>query len=86
MRGARTAALSVLVTSAALLVAPVGPAAPAVAAPPAPVVSASSTPALAQDAPDPDVVRVGSTFYAFTTGTTWGNQIGGSRRVRPRRC
>lgn len=76
MRGARTAALSVLVTAAALLAAPVGPAAPAVAAPPAPVVSASSTPALAQDAPDPDVVRVGSTFYAFTTGTTWGNQIG----------
>ncbi|HEY5334465.1 MAG TPA: family 43 glycosylhydrolase, partial [Mycobacteriales bacterium] len=43
----------------------------------APVVSPSSTPAaLAKDAPDPDIVRVGSTFYAFTTGTTWGNQIG----------
>ena len=42
---------------------------------PAPKVSPSSRAALAQDAPDPDVVRVGSTFYAFTTGTTWGNRI-----------
>ena len=25
------------------------------------------------DAPDPDVLRVGSTYYAYTTGTTWGN-------------
>jgi Glycosyl hydrolases family 43 len=28
------------------------------------------------DASDPDVVRVGSTYYAYTTGTTWGNHIG----------
>jgi hypothetical protein len=28
------------------------------------------------DAPDPDVMRVGSTYYAYTTGTTWGNHIG----------
>jgi beta-xylosidase len=28
------------------------------------------------DAPDPDVLRVGSTFYAYTTGTSWGNHIG----------
>jgi putative cell wall-binding protein len=27
-------------------------------------------------APDPDIVRFGSTWYAFTTGTTWGNNIG----------
>ena len=32
--------------------------------------------ALDQDAPDPDVVRFGSTFYAYTTGTAWGNHIG----------
>ncbi|HEX4493127.1 MAG TPA: family 43 glycosylhydrolase [Acidimicrobiia bacterium] len=28
------------------------------------------------DAPDPAVVRVGSTYYAYTTGTMWGNHIG----------
>jgi ribosomal protein L24E len=28
------------------------------------------------DAPDPAVVRVGSTYYAYTTGTSWGNHIG----------
>ena len=28
------------------------------------------------DAPDPDVLLVGSTYYAYTTGTTWGNHIG----------
>ena len=33
-------------------------------------------PAYADDAPDPDVVRVGTTYYAYTTGTTWGNYIG----------
>ena len=33
-------------------------------------------PAYAADAPDPDVVRTGSTYYAYTTGTTWGNHIG----------
>lgn len=27
-------------------------------------------------APDPDIVRFGSTWYAYTTGTTWGNNIG----------
>ena len=26
--------------------------------------------------PDPDIVRVGSTWYAYTTGTSWGNNIG----------
>jgi hypothetical protein len=46
------------------------------ATPPIPVISPSGTPALALDAPDPDIVPVGSTYYAFTTGTTWGNQIG----------
>ncbi len=39
-------------------------------------VAPSLTPAYPHDAPDPDVVRDGSTYYAFTTGTTWGNHIG----------
>jgi len=51
------------------------PASPAGAAAVIPVVSPSSTPALALDAPDPDVVLADGTFYAFTTGTSWGNQI-----------
>ena len=41
----------------------------------APVVSPSSAPALALDAPDPDIVLANGSFYAFTTGTSWGNQI-----------
>jgi len=45
------------------------------AVPVTPSVSAASTPALAMDAPDPDIVLSDGTFYAFTTGTTWGNQI-----------
>lgn len=28
------------------------------------------------DGPDPHVVRFGHRFYAYTTGTTWGNRIG----------
>jgi hypothetical protein len=32
--------------------------------------------AYAGDAPDPDVVRVGNTYYTYTTGTSWGNHIG----------
>ncbi len=28
------------------------------------------------DAPDPDVVRFGSSYVAYTTGTSWGNHIG----------
>jgi hypothetical protein len=51
------------------------PASPAGATAAAPVVSPSSAPALALDAPDPDIVLANGTFYAFTTGTTWGNQI-----------
>jgi hypothetical protein len=47
----------------------------AASAPVTPVVS-GNTNAIGEDSPDPDIVRVGSTFYAFTTGTTWGNQIG----------
>jgi arabinan endo-1,5-alpha-L-arabinosidase len=28
------------------------------------------------ESPDPDVVKFGSTYYAYTTGSTWGNNIG----------
>ena len=41
--------------------------------------------ARAEDAPDPDVVRFGNTFYAYTTGTTWGNHIGILRSTSPSR-
>jgi hypothetical protein len=51
------------------------PALPAAATAVTPVISPSSTPALALDAPDPDIVLADGAFYAFTTGTTWGNQI-----------
>jgi hypothetical protein len=47
---------------------------PVAAAPVTPTVSGDTNAGLG-DSPDPDIVRVGSTFYAFTTGTTWGNQI-----------
>src|SRR4051812_41057829 len=32
--------------------------------------------AFTEDAPDPHTIRVGSTYYTYTTGTTWGNHIG----------
>src|SRR5580692_11950960 len=35
----------------------------------------SPSPAFAGDAPDPDVVRSGGTYYAFTTGTPLGNHL-----------
>ena len=38
-------------------------------------VAAAPTPAFNGDAPDPDVVHSGSTYYAFTTGTPLGNHI-----------
>ena len=44
--------------------------------PPRPTVSATPAPAFADDAPDPDIVRSGSTWFMFTTGTTWGNHLG----------
>jgi len=59
---------------AAVLVA-TGPR-PALAATPSPVPALTTTPAFSWDAPDPDLVRDGSTWYAFTTGTWWGNDIG----------
>ena len=36
-----------------------------------------------ESAPDPDVVRFGSTYFAYTTGTTWGNHIGVLRSSSP---
>ncbi len=38
-------------------------------------VAASGSPAFDGDAPDPNVVRDGSDYYAFTTGTVLGNHI-----------
>lgn len=40
------------------------------------VPSRPATPAWDDDGPDPHVVRFGHRFYAYTTGTTWGNRIG----------
>ena len=37
--------------------------------------AASGAPAFDGDAPDPDVVTSGTTYYAFTTGTSLGNHI-----------
>ena len=38
-------------------------------------ISPSQTPAFPGDAPDPDIVFSGSTYYAFTTGTALGNHL-----------
>ena len=37
------------------------------------------------NAADPDVVRFGSSYFAYTTGTTWGNHIGILRSSAPNR-
>ncbi|MCU1379834.1 MAG: N-acetylmuramoyl-L-alanine amidase family 2 [Acidimicrobiales bacterium] len=39
-------------------------------------VSPTAAPAWNDAGPDPDLLRVGTTWYAYTTGTTWGNNIG----------
>jgi len=41
-----------------------------------PKVHPTTAPAWDDDAPDPHVVRFGHRYYAYTTGTTWGNRIG----------
>lgn len=41
-----------------------------------PAVGAVGGPVFNDAAPDPDIVRFGSTWYTYTTGTTWGNNIG----------
>ena len=38
-------------------------------------VTVSQTPAFPGDAPDPDIVSSGGTYYAFTTGTPLGNNL-----------
>lgn len=35
-----------------------------------------TTPAWDDDGPDPQIVRFGHRWFAYTTGTTWGNHIG----------
>jgi hypothetical protein len=70
------ALVGAVVLSASILAVPTAGAAPA----PAPVsshvsVSVSQTPAFAGDAPDPDIVLSGGTYYAFTTGTALGNNL-----------
>ncbi len=51
---------------------PTGPSGP----PGQPSVTPSPAPAFDDDAPDPDLVRFGSSWYTYTTGTTWGNNLG----------
>jgi hypothetical protein len=58
--------------------------APAAAAP-EPSMSPAFSPVFAEDAPDPDIVRDGNTYYAFTTGTGWGNHIGVLKSAHPDR-
>jgi Glycosyl hydrolases family 43 len=68
------------------------PAAPSFAFGPVAVPTPAQSPAFApswvantqqESAPDPDVVRFGSTYFAYTTGTTWGNHIGVLRSSSP---
>lgn len=74
------AAVTVAVVGSAGLPAPAGaataPKKPAPARPVPQVVTSGAQLAFDGDSPDPDVLRVGSTYYAYTTGTTWGNHIG----------
>jgi beta-xylosidase len=48
----------------------------ATTAPAGPAITPAGAPASTNDAPDPDLVRDGGTWYTFTTGTTWGNNLG----------
>lgn len=45
-------------------------------APRTPSVSGLGGPAFNDAAPDPDLLRVGSNWYVYSTGTGWGNRIG----------
>jgi hypothetical protein len=67
-------ALTVVIGASPALFATAGVAGAAVAQPHV-VIAPSTTPAFAGDAPDPDVVASGGTFYAFTTGTALGNNL-----------
>jgi hypothetical protein len=82
-RVATVVALLLLVTSTTAVANAVGP-----VSVPAPASSPAFAPAWATatrdlDAPDPHVLRVGSTYYAYTTGTTWGNHLGILRSTSP---
>ena len=78
----RRAAVATLVAAA---VAPIGRMGAAGAAGPLSLASRPTTPAFLPswattvretDAPDPAVERFGNSYYAYTTGTSWGNHIG----------
>ena len=83
-RGTLAARVVAVTTAVTAMIAGLGGTAPAPAgaqvaphtAGPSVTLTLPSGPAYAADAPDPDVVRAGSTYYAYTTGTTWGNHIG----------
>lgn len=49
----------------------------------APAVAPTASPAWDDDGPDPSLLRVGHRYYAYTTGTTWGNRIGVLTSDRP---
>ncbi len=74
--GSALTLLSVAMAAQPAGAAPAGAPHPAVSASLEPVIHPLAGTAFPADAPDPDVVRVGSTYYAYTTGTTWGNHIG----------
>ena len=48
-----------------------------------PSVGQAAGPAWDDAGPDPSLLRVGSTWYVYTTGTRWGNNIGVLRSTRP---
>ncbi|MEA3019509.1 MAG: hypothetical protein QOI47_1033 [Actinomycetota bacterium] len=53
------------------------------ATPRTPSVASGAPTAWSQAGPDPDLVRFGDTWFAYTTGTTWGNHIGVLTSTRP---
>jgi len=50
---------------------------------PVPEVAEMPSPAYPADAPDPDVIVADGQYYAYTTGTTWGNNLGVLTSVSP---
>ena len=78
-----TAAVTTLGAVSGSLAGALTPAPAAAGAVPGAMVVPTGDPAFSADAPDPDVMRAGSTYYAYTTGTTWGNHIGVLESSRP---
>ncbi len=66
--------VAVVIATAVVLAASVRPVA-AVAATASLTVEPAPAPAYDRDAPDPDIVLGGSDYYAFTTGTDFGNHL-----------